>query len=115
MTPYFTVEMDLVLDYGLPSPMPYEAVRLLFEEFGQRFLEQGGDRLTTFVDRDPLSSMFNNWPSDHFEWATQGARLAFRFVPPRHHDELRRQMHHGFVAFARDHREFFERVNHDAA
>lgn len=53
--------------------------------------------------------------ADHFEWATQGARLAFRFVPPRHHDELRRQMHHGFVAFARDHREFFERVNHDAA
>ncbi len=52
--------------------------------------------------------------ADHFEWATQGAKLAFRFVPEKHHDELRRQMHHGFLNFARDHREFFERVNTDA-
>lgn len=49
--------------------------------------------------------------ADHFEWATQGARLAFRFVPERHHADLRRQMHHGFLAFAQDHGEFFHQVN----
>ena len=49
--------------------------------------------------------------ADHFDWATQGARLAFRFVPPTHHGALRRQMHLGFETFARDHRRFFSRVN----
>ncbi len=49
--------------------------------------------------------------ADHFEWATQGARLAFRFVAPAHHAALRRQLHQGFEAFARDHRRFFTRVN----
>ena len=49
--------------------------------------------------------------ADHFDWATQGARLAFRFVPPTHHSALRRQMHQGFEAFARDHRKFFARAN----
>lgn len=52
--------------------------------------------------------------ADHFEWATQGARLAFRFVPENHHAVLRQQMHHGFLNFARDHSEFFHHVN-DAA
>jgi len=49
--------------------------------------------------------------ADHFDWATQGARLALRFVPETHHAALRRQMHEGFEAFARDHRKFFTRVN----
>lgn len=48
--------------------------------------------------------------ADHFEWATQGARLAFRFVAPALHEALRQQMHHGFESFARDHRKFFARV-----
>jgi hypothetical protein len=52
--------------------------------------------------------------ADHFEWATQGARLAFRFVPEARHDALRASLHQGFRDFARDHREFFERVNSDA-
>jgi hypothetical protein len=51
----------------------------------------------------------------HFEWATQGARLALRFVPAQYHDELRRCLHQGFLDFARDHREFFERVNAEDA
>ncbi len=49
--------------------------------------------------------------ADHFEWATQGARLAFRFVAPTQHTALRRQLHQGFEAFARDHRKFFTQVN----
>jgi len=49
--------------------------------------------------------------ADHFEWATQGARLALRFVAPAQHTALRGQMHQGFEAFARDHRKFFTRVN----
>ncbi|MEO8672991.1 MAG: hypothetical protein ABI411_16865 [Tahibacter sp.] len=49
--------------------------------------------------------------ADHFDWATQGARLALRFVRPVQHPALRRAMHDGFSAFARDHRKFFERVN----
>ncbi|WP_137936015.1 hypothetical protein [Chitinivorax sp. B] len=51
--------------------------------------------------------------ADHFDWATQGARLAFRNVPTAMHDVLRAQLHQGFKRFAEDHRTFFERVNHD--
>jgi hypothetical protein len=51
--------------------------------------------------------------ADHFEWATRGARLAFRFTPPREHDALRQCLHEGYLAFAHDHREFFTRVNAD--
>jgi hypothetical protein len=49
--------------------------------------------------------------ADHFKWATQGAHLAFRFVPPAKHAVLRQELHRGFLSFARDHREFFEHVN----
>jgi hypothetical protein len=49
--------------------------------------------------------------ADHFEWATQGARLAFRFVPTERHETLKHHLHEGFLEFAQDHREFFERVN----
>ena len=49
--------------------------------------------------------------ADHFKWATRGARLAFRFVAPELHDELRREIHKGFRRFAADHEEFFTRVN----
>lgn len=49
--------------------------------------------------------------ADHFEWATQGARLAFRFVEPSKHDELKQHLHRGFIEFAQDHLEFFTRVN----
>jgi hypothetical protein len=49
--------------------------------------------------------------ADHFKWATRGARLAFRFVDPELHDELRREIHKGFRAFAADHEEFFTCVN----
>ena len=53
--------------------------------------------------------------ADHFEWATQGAKLAFRFVPSVHHADLKRQMHLGFQSFARDHSEFFHHVNQAAS
>ena len=49
--------------------------------------------------------------ADHFEWATQGAKLAFRFVPAAQHAELKHHLHRGFVKFAGDHLEFFQRVN----
>lgn len=49
--------------------------------------------------------------ADHFEWATQGAKLAFRFVPAAQHAELKHHLHRGFVKFAADHLEFFQRVN----
>lgn len=49
--------------------------------------------------------------ADHFEWATQGAKLAFRFVPEAHHPALLNHLHRGFADFARDHLEFFQRVN----
>lgn len=48
--------------------------------------------------------------ADHFEWATQGAKLAFRFVPEDLHAALQQQLDVGFVSFARDHREFFTAV-----
>jgi hypothetical protein len=50
--------------------------------------------------------------ADHFEWATRGARLALGYVPEKHRAPLRRQIHIGFIDFARDHREFFENVSH---
>lgn len=49
--------------------------------------------------------------ADHFEWATQGARLALRFVPEARHADLMKHLQSGFTAFARDHLEFFQRVN----
>jgi len=49
--------------------------------------------------------------ADHFEWATQGAKLALRFVPQKLHASLRRELHNGFLSFARDHQEFFSLVN----
>lgn len=49
--------------------------------------------------------------ADHFEWATQGARLALRFTPESEHAALKRQLTQGFIAFATDHARFFEHVN----
>jgi hypothetical protein len=49
--------------------------------------------------------------ADHFEWATQGARLAYRFVPEAQHATLTAHLYRGFADFARDHLEFFQRVN----
>jgi hypothetical protein len=49
--------------------------------------------------------------ADHFDWATQGVKLALRFVPAEQHEGLKMQLHSGFRAFAADHREFFERTN----
>jgi hypothetical protein len=46
--------------------------------------------------------------ADHFEWATCGAKLALLYTPEQERAALRRQVHLGFVDFARDHREFFE-------
>jgi hypothetical protein len=49
--------------------------------------------------------------ADHFDWATQGVKLAFRFVPEAQHAALKENLYDGFRAFAKDHREFFERAN----
>lgn len=49
--------------------------------------------------------------ADHFEWATQGTRLALRFTPEAEHATLKHELVEGFVAFAQDHRRFFEQVN----
>jgi hypothetical protein len=49
--------------------------------------------------------------ADHFEWATQGARLAYRFVPEALHPTLTAHLYRGFADFARDHLLFFQRVN----
>lgn len=49
--------------------------------------------------------------ADHFDWATQGARLALRFTPEADHGALKQQLIQGFIAFANDHRRFFEAVN----
>lgn len=51
--------------------------------------------------------------ADHFEWAAQGVRLAYRFANPATHDAMRLQLHAGFRAFAADHHEFFTHVNAD--
>jgi hypothetical protein len=53
--------------------------------------------------------------ADHFEWATQGARLAFRFVPEAQHAALKQDLQRGFQSFAADHLEFFQRVNESHA
>jgi hypothetical protein len=51
--------------------------------------------------------------ADHFEWAAQGVRLAYRFARPDTHDSMRGQLHAGFRDFAADHLEFFTNVNAD--
>lgn len=49
--------------------------------------------------------------ADHFEWAVAGANLAFEYTPSKIHDELRHQVDEGYLDFARDHDEFFAKVN----
>jgi hypothetical protein len=51
--------------------------------------------------------------ADHFEWATRGAKLALTYTREENRSALRRQIHLGFIDFARDHREFFDNVSHD--
>lgn len=51
--------------------------------------------------------------ADHFEWATQGAKLAFRYSPQNLHAGLKRELLQGFRAFAHDHDDFFSLVNED--
>lgn len=48
--------------------------------------------------------------ADHFDWAVSGADLAFKYVPQKLHDALRRQLDAGYKAFAADHDEFFAKV-----
>jgi hypothetical protein len=47
---------------------------------------------------------------DHFQWALQGVALAFRYCsdPPA---TLLDALHDGYLSFARDHEEFFARVD----
>jgi hypothetical protein len=49
--------------------------------------------------------------ADHFAWATQGVNLALGYVDPALREELCNQTERGFLAFANDQREFFNRVN----
>lgn len=49
--------------------------------------------------------------ADHFDWALQGVRLAFRFTPEDAHAEARLALEQGFRRFAADHRRFFEQVH----
>lgn len=46
--------------------------------------------------------------ADHFEWAVQGVREAFRYTDPKHQAYLQKQVLLGFDEFARCHTEFFE-------
>ena len=48
--------------------------------------------------------------AEHFEWAVRGADLAFMYTPQSLHAELRHQLDTGYLEFADDHEEFFERV-----
>jgi hypothetical protein len=48
---------------------------------------------------------------DHFDWAVQGVREAFRYTDPEDHDYLREQVLGGFADFARCHTELFGRIN----
>ena len=48
--------------------------------------------------------------ADHFEWATQGAKLAFSFSPHKHHAAMRESLDQGFQTFAKNHKTFFEGV-----
>jgi hypothetical protein len=47
---------------------------------------------------------------DHFNWATQGVREAFKYTDQDHREELRHQVHLGVGSFVRDHQEFFAHV-----
>jgi hypothetical protein len=49
---------------------------------------------------------------DHFRLALEGVNFGFGCVPAAAHAEVRRHLHYGFQNFARDHQEFFTRVNH---
>lgn len=48
--------------------------------------------------------------ADHFAWALRGVDTAFRYSPEREHDRLEAEIRNGYLAFAKDHEEFFARV-----
>jgi hypothetical protein len=45
--------------------------------------------------------------ADHFAWALRGVHAAFRYSPPAEHADLVAQVRSGYLAFAKDHEEFF--------
>jgi len=80
-------------------------------------MREGAPEMTEFLRQHKVnihSGHGGGAEADHFKWATRGARLAFRYVAPELHDDLRREIHKGFRAFAADHEEFFTRVNETA-
>jgi hypothetical protein len=48
--------------------------------------------------------------ADHFAWALRGVDTAFRYSPESEHDRLELEIRGGYLAFAKDHDEFFTRV-----
>lgn len=48
---------------------------------------------------------------DHFEWAVGGVRSGLSLIPADLREEMREEVLEGFVDFARNHTEFFERSN----
>ena len=48
--------------------------------------------------------------TDHFNWATQGAKLAFGYTAQKHHPAMRLSLDQGFQAFAKHHQTFFTKV-----
>jgi hypothetical protein len=48
---------------------------------------------------------------DHFQWALQGVELAFRYCRGATEAELVSALHDGYLEFARDHEEFFAKVD----
>jgi hypothetical protein len=49
--------------------------------------------------------------ADHFEWAVQGVREAFRYIDPAYAADMKHQILKGFDSFVHDHTEFFDFVN----
>lgn len=82
----------------------------LVEFLRRTMIEIAGQRHAAYQWLSIHSGHGGGVEAEHFAWATEGARLAFQYVPAQMHGELRRQVHLGFLDFARDHREFFEAV-----
>lgn len=97
-----------------------------FTVIGQALREVGGDlhkrMLATEVQIGKATHRAAAWvgihssdggavEADHFAWATEGVNAAFDCIDPSLRPAMLEKVEQGFIAFAQDHRTFFDNVN----
>lgn len=83
----------------------------LVEDLGKRTVTIAGQPHRAYQWLEIHSGHGGAAEHDHFEWAIEGVTMAFRFVPESERAALEQRLLDGYRSFARDQREFFDRVD----